>query len=344
MRTATQKQNRRHLASVTLVAAALLAGVTATAPAGAATAEPVSQSAGVVAQASWPIVKSGQRGVDVETVQLLLTARGYPTGADGIFGSGTAAKVKQFQKSRGLAADGVVGPNTWSKLVMTVKSGVKSPAVKAAQRQLSDNGFAVSADGAFGPATAEKVRAFQKAKGLAADGVVGPNTWARLVNGGGGGGGNPGGAVQLVFDKNQSDQTNSRLSVVRGGKTIASYRAGSGRDNNKDECAKSRGWLPNGTYDIKGHTKRHPGKVIRGYAIELENMKCANGTERTELFVHSEMTINGTQGSIERERWTDSNPVDFESLGCIKIRPTEIQHLFNVLDKVGWPKSLQVIS
>ncbi|UUU31845.1 peptidoglycan-binding protein [Streptomyces sp. CA-210063] len=224
MFTATQKSKRRHLVSTALLATALAAGVTATAP--AATAEPVSQSARVVAQASWPVVKSGQRGVDVETVQLLLTARGYATGADGIFGSGTAAKVKQFQKSRGLAADGVVGPNTWSKLVMTVKQGAKGPAVKAAQRQLSDNGFAVSADGAFGPATAEKVRAFQKAKGLAADGVVGPNTWARLVNGGGGGGGNPGGG------KLSDAQAAARLKAAG----ITRTSSGNCTDRNRKNC------------------------------------------------------------------------------------------------------------
>lgn len=134
---------------------------------------------------SWPTVKAGQKGVDVATVQLLLTAHGYATTADGVFGTGTAAQVQAFQKAKGLAADGIVGPATWAKLIVTVKSGAKGTAVTALQRQLTDNGYNVTADGVFGPATAGKLTAFQKAKGLAADGIAGPATWAKLVSGGG---------------------------------------------------------------------------------------------------------------------------------------------------------------
>ncbi|GAA4908895.1 GH25 family lysozyme [Streptomyces coeruleoprunus] len=130
---------------------------------------------------SWPTVKAGHKGVDVATVQLLLTAQGHATDADGVFGTGTEAKVKAFQKAKGLTADGIVGPATWTELVVTLKTGAKGPAVTALQRQLTDNGHALTADGVYGPGTEAKVKAFQKAKGLTADGIAGPATWAKLV-------------------------------------------------------------------------------------------------------------------------------------------------------------------
>jgi murein L,D-transpeptidase YcbB/YkuD len=36
---------------------------------------------------------------------------------DGLYGSGTAKKVKAYQKSKGLTDDGIVGPKTWDKMI-----------------------------------------------------------------------------------------------------------------------------------------------------------------------------------------------------------------------------------
>ncbi|KOX26657.1 hypothetical protein ADL07_32155, partial [Streptomyces sp. NRRL F-4707] len=89
MRTAAHRV--RLIASAALLATALTTGAAATAaphmpapaaaPVSATAAAPTAAAA--AAQASWPTVKSGQRGVDVTTVQLLLTARGHAVKADG---------------------------------------------------------------------------------------------------------------------------------------------------------------------------------------------------------------------------------------------------------------------
>lgn len=57
------------------------------------------------------------RGSDVRTLQSVLTALGYSCGPiDGIFGDKTRAAVKSFQRNNGLKADGIVGPNTKTRL------------------------------------------------------------------------------------------------------------------------------------------------------------------------------------------------------------------------------------
>lgn len=53
--------------------------------------------------------------------------------------------------------------------------GARGPAVRRLQEALG-----VQVDGAFGPGTADAVRAFQSLEGIEPDGVVGAVTWARL--------------------------------------------------------------------------------------------------------------------------------------------------------------------
>lgn len=59
--------------------------------------------------------------------------------------------------------------------------GSQGQAVRELQTLLGRHGYAVTVDGDFGPQTATAVRAFQKAKGLVVDGVVGPQTWGALL-------------------------------------------------------------------------------------------------------------------------------------------------------------------
>lgn len=60
----------------------------------------------------------GSSGDAVNALQTLLIAKGVLTGpADGGFGPGTKAAVVAFQTAKGLPADGLVDPRTWSHLV-----------------------------------------------------------------------------------------------------------------------------------------------------------------------------------------------------------------------------------
>ncbi|MFE8601182.1 peptidoglycan-binding domain-containing protein [Archangium violaceum] len=137
-----------------------------------------------------PTLKLGASGASVKTLQQALANAGFSPGAvDGQFGPKTAAAVKAFQNAKGLVADGIVGPKTWAKLTAapaggatpTLKQGATGASVTNLQKLLAQHGFNPGpADGQFGPKTTAAVKAFQSAKGLVADGVVGPQTWGKL--------------------------------------------------------------------------------------------------------------------------------------------------------------------
>ena len=169
---------------------------------------------------SYPTIKLGSKGSDVKKAQQLLISKGYScgaAGADGDFGAATYNAVKKFQAANGLEADGIVGANTWAALLKTeqtkpeetepdkepekkpeepttstgstctvelpiIKQGDKGFTVVAVQVLLNKNNFGVKyTDGDFGPDTLAKVKAFQKAKGLTVDGIVGCDTWVKLL-------------------------------------------------------------------------------------------------------------------------------------------------------------------
>lgn len=163
---------------------------------------------------SYPTIKLGSKGSEVKKAQQLLIAKGYScgtAGADGDFGAATYNAVKKFQATNGLEADGIVGAKTWAALLKTepekepekkpekpaaptgstctvelpiIKQGDKGFTVVAVQMLLSKNNFSVKyTDGDFGPDTLAKVKVFQKAKGLTADGIVGSKTWDALLKG-----------------------------------------------------------------------------------------------------------------------------------------------------------------
>lgn len=63
-------------------------------------------------------LRKGSTGTQVEVLQWLLNQQSYAAGkVDGIFGANTLTAVKSFQKANGLTVDGIVGKNTWAKLL-----------------------------------------------------------------------------------------------------------------------------------------------------------------------------------------------------------------------------------
>lgn len=78
--------------------------------------------------------RQGSTGEQVRTIQDKLKRWGYYDGkVDGIFGSGTRKAVVAFQKKNGLAADGIVGPNTLRALGMNVSGSGSGSSSTSAQ-------------------------------------------------------------------------------------------------------------------------------------------------------------------------------------------------------------------
>ena len=80
--------------------------------------------------------------------------------------------------------DGVGGPATLAGCP-TVRKGAKGNITKLIQKRLLSLGYKLpkwGEDGGFGDETVDAVKAFQADKGLSVDGVVGQNTWRKLLN------------------------------------------------------------------------------------------------------------------------------------------------------------------
>ncbi len=78
--------------------------------------------------------RQGSTGAQVRTIQDKLKRWGYYNGeVDGIFGSATRKAVVAFQKKNGLAADGIVGPNTLRALGMNVSGSGSGSSSTSAQ-------------------------------------------------------------------------------------------------------------------------------------------------------------------------------------------------------------------
>ena len=163
------------------------------------------------------VLTVGNTGIGVRSLQYYLAVVAYfnsfiPTPTiDGVFGEGTRRSVEAFQRSEGLAADGVVGRETWNALVArydqilsTLPDEPGEPAETIYPGRFLSEGQSggdvlrlqrfinraadvypyvprVIEDGELGPSTAAAIRAIQENNGITPNGVVGPVTWNTAV-------------------------------------------------------------------------------------------------------------------------------------------------------------------
>jgi len=167
-------------------------------------------------------LRLGSSNREVQKIQLQLNriSEDYPlipkiAEPDGYFGVNTEDAVKAFQRTFNLTEDGIVGKATWYRIQyiftavtklaelesegLTIsdiprqltelnREGDSGGLVRSLQYYLSTVSFynnavpAVTIDGYFGPSTTASVKAFQSAYGLNPTGVVGLETWNKLVD------------------------------------------------------------------------------------------------------------------------------------------------------------------
>ena len=169
-------------------------------------------SNGTLSDGTWggTVLRTGSTGSAVEQLQFWLNTLAQYDSAihsvtvDGVFGSGTAAAVRAFQRKYGLTVDGVVGRTTWTEVYdqfrsiqsdngtpnaypgTALREGSSGQNVRLVQfwlkiaRTVYTSLANVTVDGKFGAGTAAAVQRFQRYFGLTADGVVGRTTWQKL--------------------------------------------------------------------------------------------------------------------------------------------------------------------
>ncbi len=131
------------------------------------------------------VLREGDQGGDVRTLQAWLGAVGIPTTPDGDFGPATQRSAARFQSDAHLGpVTGEVGVitattlQTWvehhwtvahppaAPFRRTLRVGDRGSDVSTLQRWLTDVGISTSADGVFGEQTAASVARFQSAGSL----------------------------------------------------------------------------------------------------------------------------------------------------------------------------------
>lgn len=150
--------------------------------------------------ASAQVIREGARGSEVSAIQSSLQSLGFfNSNVTGFFGPITRDAVIRFQQSRGLSADGVVGPNTLaalglsqpqnppftpiSRAVIGLGQGDSGPGVNDLQIRLRQLGyFNTEPTGNFGSITRDAVIRFQQVNRIPVTGLVSEETLVFLNN------------------------------------------------------------------------------------------------------------------------------------------------------------------
>lgn len=137
------------------------------------------------------VMRKGDVGEGIRTLQRRLRKLGYLIVKDGSYGPETRFAICFLQARHGLLVDGIAGPTTQALIgkveknsrsipIRAVQYGQSNEAVKVVQQALNRLGEQLVIDGSFGPKTAQAVRTFQQKNRLVIDGSVGPLTWKAL--------------------------------------------------------------------------------------------------------------------------------------------------------------------
>lgn len=147
--------------------------------------------------------------------------------------------------------------------------------------------------------------------------------------------------AQITFTKRPAHPWNSRITwratrqEADGSWTVVfadSWRAGSGLPGGSatNSCVKNHGWLPSGRYTLRQYDD-YAGNLIHGRAFRLSDKRCADGTLREQLFIHTEASAGNGQcadGPGDQIcRWEYPRINDYTSHGCIKMAPADIRAL-----------------
>jgi len=163
------------------------------------------RAAAAAAEVGVHTLRPGDRGSAVRALQTLLRDAGFKTTIDGTYGPSTKALVRAFQRAAGITVTGNANTRTLARLKdaatgaaainrnggydasgttrtpkhlgdrIPLRRGMSGHDVRVLQDFLRRAGFRVAIDGEFGRGTLRRVRAFQKAQQLPADGVVDAN-------------------------------------------------------------------------------------------------------------------------------------------------------------------------